>query len=74
MELVLRHQKNEKNYELCIDSQEGDVAFTVVEETEKLQLDFLLDEDEWDRLKDFLDTALRSYRQAEREKSRKDEV
>lgn len=56
MELVLRDKKNE----LCIDHQDGSVGFTVLFEG-GVQLDFIIETDEWEQLKTFIDDGICEY-------------
>lgn len=56
MEAVLRFEK----HELCIDHQDGHVAFIVLTDDGK-QLDFGIDLDDWDLLKDYIDSSIRNW-------------
>lgn len=56
MELVLRQGKDE----LCIDHSDGSVGFVVLN-PDGLQIDFSVETEEWEQLKDFIDNSIREY-------------
>ena len=56
MEITLRQSKYDKKYELCIDSQNSDVCFTLLQDD--LQVDFSIDKKQWEQLKNFIDDAI----------------
>ena len=66
MELVLRNSKgkDEKDYQLCIDHQEGSIGFIVLDNN-GLQIDFTTELEGWKQLKTFIDDSIYEYEQQE---------
>ena len=62
MEILLREDKNE----LCIDHQEGSIAFTCLT-FDGCQINFITDEKGWESLKRFIDDSIYEYKQSLKE-------
>ena len=65
MEITLRQSKDDKKYELCIDSQNSDVGFTLLQDD--LQVDFSIDKNQWGQLKTFIDDAIWEFEKNNKE-------